>query len=91
VSVRHVGVGVRGGRYADPLAKLVKDIVACILRTGNVGAVVVLTDSRVGCLELGEQRVDCLNRCGKFQKRLIEKDRVRTSSSLLKNLALASL
>jgi hypothetical protein len=47
------------------LAKLVKDIVACILRTGNAGAVVVLTYSRAGCLELGEQRVDGLNRCGK--------------------------
>ena len=47
---------------------------------GNAGAV-VLTNSRVGCLELGEQRADCLNRRGKFQKRLIERDRVRTSNT----------
>jgi hypothetical protein len=72
--------GACGCRNANSLAKLVKDIVVCILRTGNTGPIAALTDSRGGCLKLGEQRVDCLNRWDKFQKRRIEAEAQRSTA-----------
>jgi hypothetical protein len=61
----HVAIGARGCCNADLLGKLGEDIVARILRIGNVGAGCgAIDDLRIGGLELGEQGVDRLNRCG---------------------------